>query len=333
MNEPKAPSVTLDPEIAEFVEFLQAGAAAHPTLADMPASQRRKTIEAIRGPLTVGGPAVDSTSDYCVAGNGHDIRIRVYHADPARPRPTLVYLHGGGWVMFSLQTHDRVMRELAARADVAVVGIDYGLAPEHRFPTQLEQIEDCLSWLATHGAGLGLDMTQVAIGGDSAGANLTVSTCLRLRDAETGLRPSAMLLFYGAYDSRCDGPSVSRFDGPEYNLGQEEMRGFWAMYVNGSSDYANPQVSPILADLSGLPPTFMAIAEADILFSENLAMAERLRRYGVPVDANVYPGTVHSFLEAVSMAKVSERALDEAALWTASKLRPTTAPTSEYEVR
>lgn len=329
MNEPKLPPVTLDPEIAEFVEFLQAGAAAHPTLADMPASQRRKTIEAIRRPLTVGGPAVDSTTDYRLADNGHDIPIRVYHADPAHPRPALVYLHGGGWVMFSLQTHDRVMRELAARADLAVIGIDYGLAPEHRFPTQLEQIELCLSWLTTHGTGLGIDTTRIAIGGDSAGANLAVSTCLRLRDAGVGIRPAAMLLFYGAYDSRCDRRSVTQFDGPQYNLGREEMRGFWAAYVNGSSDYSNPQVSPILADLSGLPPAFMAIAEADILLSENLAMAERFHEHGVPVAAQVYPGTVHSFLEAVSMAKISKRALDEAAQWIASTLRPTAARTPE----
>ena len=239
--------------------------------------------------------------------------IRIHRPDDAAVLPGLVYLHGGGWTLFSLDTHDRLMREYAARAGVAVIGIDYSLSPEAKFPRALDETVAVVRWLRGQGAALGIDTARIAIGGDSAGANLSVAANLRLRDAREPLL-AAMLLNYGAYDSRPT-PSYARYDGPDYMLTVAEMDGFWRNYTRGAADLGDPYVCPALADLTGLPPAFMTIARCDILADMNRGMAMALRAAGVPVTDIVYDGATHSFLEAMSIAPLAQRALADASNW------------------
>ena len=221
-------------------------------------------------------------------------------------------------MLFSLDTHDRLMREYAARAQVTVVGVDYSLAPEAKFPRPVEEIVSVARWVRSEGASAGLNPANIAIGGDSAGGNLAVATNLALIAA--GQQPlDAQLLNYGAFDPD-PRPSHDHFGGPDYNLTSEEMTDFWVNYLppDAASD---PLARPLLGDLSGLPPTFLCIAECDILADENWEMAEALEQAGVAVTARSYEGAAHSFLEAVSISPLADRALTEASDWLSQVLR------------
>ncbi|HSI18641.1 MAG TPA: alpha/beta hydrolase [Sphingomonas sp.] len=272
---------------------------------------RRAVAETVREGWAAGGPAMAHSETLTVGPFGN--RIRIHRPTGEAPLPVMVYLHGGGWMLFSIDSHDRLMREYAARSGCAVIGIDYSLAPEARFPRALDEVEAVLAWLRDHGAAHGVDATRLALGGDSAGGNLALSTALRLRDA--GHDAAALLLNYGAFDTVERG-SHARYDGDTFMLTRAEMADFWANYLGPSPAAAeHPHARPMLADLHGLPPAFLCIAECDILADENLAMAERLREAGVAVTARVYPGASHSFLEAVEISALADRALAEASRW------------------
>ena len=310
----------LDPTIRIFQQRIAAAYAEHPGFAELPPAERRRIAEQVRGPWRIGGPAMRHVEELRVGDR--EVRIRVLRPTRAPALPALLYLHGGGWTMFSLDTHDRLMREYAARAGVAVIGIDYSLAPEARFPAAIEEIVSVIAWLRRDGAALGVDPARLAIGGDSAGANLAVAASLALREA--GAPPlAALLLNYGAFAGRPDGhASYARFGGEAYNLTAAEMAGFWRDYAREESDLANPLASPLLADLHNLPPSFFTIAECDVLADENIALAERMRAAGVPVEARVHGGAAHSFLEAISISPLAERAVDEGAAWLRERLAP-----------
>ena len=285
----------LDPDIRRFIRTATAAAAVHGVFDDAPVSQQRLWAEEARTPWRQGGPAMLETRDLELPTRHGPVRARLHR--PGRGSlPGLVYLHGGGWTLFSIDTHDRVMREYAARAGCCVVGVDYALSPERKYAEALEQVADVVTHLATKG-------------------NLSVATCLLLREQESELPVCAMLLNYGAFVSQCSDNACRRFGGPEYMLGCEEMIGYWRNYMRSDEDATNPLVCPLLASLEGLPPAFLAIAECDVLAEQNLEMARRLQEAGVPVRRVVYPGASHSFIEAVSIAAVSDRALGEASGW------------------
>jgi acetyl esterase len=305
----------LDPEVRRFVREMEAGWARHPGFATAPPAEARRIAEVVRAPWARGGPAMAATVERMVPVAGADVRIRIHHPGPASAKPALVYLHGGGWTIFSLDTHDRLMREYAARAGVAVVGVDYALSPEAKFPVALRQISAVVRWLQAHAATIGVDPDRIALGGDSAGANLTTASCLALRDEGDGGLVRAMVLNYGVFDRHCSGEARRRFGGPGFMLGADEMDGFWRNYLRDEREADDPLASPINADLAGLAPAFLVIPECDLLTEQSLRMADRLRAAGVRTEANLYRGASHSFLEAVSIAAVAGRALDDTAAW------------------
>jgi acetyl esterase len=301
----------LDPAIRRFQREIAAARARYGDLAKMPLQERRRIAEQTRAPWRTGGPAMRRTDEFEAAG----VRVRIYRPDPRPVLPALVYLHGGGWTMFSLDTHDRLMREYAARAGIAVLGVDYSLAPEARFPVAIDEIVKIFDWLRREGGGHGLDPARIAIGGDSAGANLAVAACLRLR-AQGKRLPAAMLLNYGAFSASPEAfDSYRRYDGDGYNLTASEMAGFWRLYARDEADLLDPLVSPILADPAGLPPAFFAVAGCDVLADENVALARTLRSAGIETEMRVYDGAVHSFLESVSISPLADRAIAEASDW------------------
>lgn len=303
----------LDPDIREFHRRVNADYARLGTANDV--AHRRRIAEQVRAPWAAGGPVMASTEKRGVCG----IRIRIYRPVDATILPALIYLHGGGWVLFSLDTHDRLMREYAARSGCAVIGIDYSRSPEVRFPRALDEIAAVLDWLRSEGSAFGLDTSRIAIGGDSAGANLALSTAIRLRDAEQRWL-SGMLLNYGAFDSAWR-PSYDRYDSDRYMLQSAEMVEFWAAYL-GDAGADDPLAKPLRAKLVGLPSTFFCIAPCDILADENEEMAARLRSAGVAVEAKRYVGAAHSFLEAVSISALAARALEDGSRWLANALAP-----------
>ena len=319
-DRPDATGVTgddVDPDIRRFHQLVSAGFARHPGFERLSYPEARRIAEEVRRPWTRGGPVMHATDELRLGEHG--TRVRVHRPTDADVLPALVYLHGGGWTLFSLDTHDRLMREYAARAGVAVVGVDYSLSPENKFPRALEECAAVVAALRA-GEGAHVDRQALVIGGDSAGANLAVATSLRLR--ATGEPPlNGMLLNYGAYD-RTHTASYRRYDGDRYMLTADEMDGFWRNYLRVEVDAADPLACPLQADLRGLPGAFLAIAECDILADQSRLMADRLRAAGSRVEAHVYRGATHSFLESVSISALASRAFDDAAHW----LRMTLAP-------
>ena len=307
----------LDPDIRLFQRRLATAYAAHPPLASVDLAQARAIVEAVRAPLTQGGPVMAGQRDIVVAVAGQPaVRLRLYRPDSApAAAPALVYLHGGGWVYFSLDTHDRLMREYAQRAGRMVIGVDYARAPEARFPVALEQTAAALRWLRGHGAEVGVDPARIAIAGDSVGANLALAAASVLRDAGESAALQGLLLNYGVYSDDDDSESFARFDGPNYTLGRDEMRGFWHSYLRSEADRSDARAQPLRGRLDGLPPCLLVVAEHDVLRDGNLALAARLRAAGGDVTLRRYTGATHSFLEAMSFAALSQRALDDSAAW------------------
>ncbi len=305
----------IDADIRRFVTETSAAYAAGGAFDQLSFPERRRLAEIVRAPWRQGGPVMARSLDLMVDTPHGPVRARLHDPSPATSKPVLIYLHGGGWTLFSLETHDRVMREYAARAGVAVLGVDYALSPEARFPVALEQVEAVALWLSKSAAGLGLDADRIAIGGDSAGACLSMATAIKLRDAGCGDLLRAMLLAYPVFDTEVSHEADRRYGGDGYMLSGAEMAGFWSNYLSGPADARNPLARPMLADVSGLPPACLTIAECDVLAEQGLAMAARLREAGVSARADVYRGATHSFLEAVSIAPIARKAIDDGATW------------------
>ncbi|MGN6621316.1 MAG: alpha/beta hydrolase [Sphingomonas sp.] len=307
----------VDPDIRTFLRETAADSARFAQGAAGDLAARRAIAERVREPWVVGGPRMARIEERRVGTSG--VRVRIYRPTQAAVLPVLIYVHGGGWMLFSLDTHDRLMREYAARTGMAVVGIDYSLSPEVRFPHAIGEIVEVIDWLRDEGASLGLDANTLAIGGDSAGANLALAANLALRDRAAPVC-DALVANYGAFDMTARA-SHDRYDGDAYMLTVPEMADFWNNYLRAPADEQDPLARPLLADLTGMPPTFLCIAECDILADENREMAERLRAAGVAVETQVYHGATHSFLEAVRIAPLADRALADAARWLRTTLK------------
>lgn len=310
----------LDPDIQKFSEFLSAGYGQYGSIEALAPEDLREVCSKVRHPLTLGGPKMASTTEILVSFDHYTVPIRVYSPHGMSNQPALIYLHGGGWTVFSIDTHDRIMREYAERAGIAVIGVDYSLSPEAKFPKALYEITGVVKWIKAHANKLGIDSARLAIGGDSAGANLTVSACVALREEGELEGVQAMLLNYGAYGGSYESLSHRKYGSGGYILDTVELKSFWDNYLGRSRDKYNQLARPILAELHALPSAFLCIPECDILYSENILMYQRLVEAGVDTDYIVYQGATHSFLEAVSMATVAETALQDGARWLRTKL-------------
>ncbi|MBS0420072.1 MAG: alpha/beta hydrolase [Proteobacteria bacterium] len=311
----------LDPEICVFVQRMSQGWSEHPPLNQVSFPEARRIAEQVRAPWTKGGPPMAHRTEKSVPLAHGAVRIRILNPGEGGTRPALIYLHGGGWTIFSIETHDRLMREYAARANLVVVAVDYSLSPESRFPRAIEETVAVVDWVQTHGSEHGIDGRRIAIGGDSAGAAMTIAACLKLRDAGEPRAVKAMLLNYGAFDATCATESYRRYGQGGYMWGSGEMAAFWNNYLGDPSLETNPLACPIHADVRGLPPAFLAIPECDVMYDECIQMGNKLRRARVAAQSVIYPETTHSFLEAVSIARIANRAFDEASGWLSDMLR------------
>lgn len=308
----------IDKEIHEFIVRLDDNYKKLTSSQTVTPSERRTIAEKARKEFRIGGPKMAQTET--VTFEGKAIRARVYI--PQSPlgsgsdQPVLLYVHGGGWVMFSIDTHDRLMREYADKSGFTVIGIDYSLSPENRFPRALDDIDTVYDWVFFNAEKYGWDMERIFIGGDSAGGNLSLCSTLRRRD--NGMRmPNGILLNYAALDTEVR-PSYELYDGEPFVLSRDEMASFWSDYI-GAPNTKNPYARPLLADLTGLPSMFLCIPECDILRDENLELSERLESVGVDVSSVVYKGATHSFLEAMSVSSLANQAINDASDWLRNK--------------
>jgi len=256
-------------------------------------------------PLTVG-----RMEGRFVATDTGPIPLRVYWPRKRRSGlPMLVYYHGGGFVTGSLDTHDSVCGRFCLGADCIVVSVDYRLAPEHIFPAAVEDAERALAWTFEHAAELGGDAERVAVGGDSAGGNLSAVVSRRARDSG-GRRPCFQLLVYPATDLTCAMPS-HRSLGQGYFLTNETIDWYLSRYAPDPATHRHPDASPLFAnDLSGLPPALMVTTGFDPLRDEGARYFERLREAGVHAERQHEAGLVHGFLNMAPMVGAASAAFD-----------------------
>ncbi len=250
-----------------------------------------------------------------IPGQGGPIPARLYVPGGLRAgasMPLTLYLHGGGWVIGDLDTHDGLCRFLAASAGTAVLALDYRLAPEHPFPAAVEDAWAGFAWAVANAAELGIDPERIGVAGDSAGANLAAVVCLLAR-AGGGAMPAMQLLIYPPTDSAGDLPSRRLF-AEGFLLTKGDMEAFERAYLPPGTDATDPRVSILLApDLSGLPPAYVATAGFDPLRDEAEAYALRMRDAGVRVALRRHPGLVHSFANQTAISRTARAAMLEAA--------------------
>jgi acetyl esterase len=228
------------------------------------------------------------------------------------PAPLLVYFHGGGWVVGDLDTHDGVCRFLAAAAGVAVLSLDYRLAPEHPFPAAAEDALAGFAWAEANAAELGADPARIAVGGDSAGGNLAAVASLLARDAG-GAVPAMQLLIYPVTDA-VGGQRSRELFAEDFLLTKGDMDTFEANYLPAGTDPRDPRISVLHAsDLRGLPPAYLTTAGFDPLRDEGEAYALRMREAGVPVALRRHPGLIHSFANETAISRTARAAMFEAA--------------------
>ncbi len=279
----------LHPEIA--ADLAAAAALGEPPLRDLTAKAARDRAEA--QPRVSGAP-VKATETIKIPVEGGTIAARLYRPfGDSDALPGILYIHGGGWVLCSLDTHDNVCRNLAASIGAIVVSVDYRMAPEYRFPVASH---DCLAaarWVAAHASSLGIDPAKLIIGGDSAGGNLAAVTALRIRDEGGPALAGQMLIYPVTNDIAAGHQSYTEF-AEGFGLTSDDMAWFWEHYVPDPTERAHPHASPLRADsLANLPPALVLTAGCDVLRDEGEAYAGRLAASGVTLDFKRYEGLHH----------------------------------------
>jgi acetyl esterase len=301
MTHPRNPQSLLTPAMRDVLHAI--AKAGRPPMALLTPDQAKKAFAAGAGVLEVNlhKMARDDTL-HIPTRDGASLRAKLW-AEHAKPKlPVLLYFHGGGFTVGSPETHEALCKRLAHLAQCAVVSLDYRLAPEHTFPTAHDDAFDALQWLAQNAASLGLDANRIAIGGDSAGGTLTASTAIAARDA--GINLTLQLMFYPG----CSPEYLASADTFEkgFLLEKASIEYFYGHYIPNLDDRLNPRFSPMLADVSGVAPAWLGLAECDPIVDEGIAFADHLRLAGVAVDLEIYKGVVHSF---VQMGRVIPEAL------------------------
>jgi acetyl esterase len=278
--------------------------------------EARAAYEAAAEVLEPPRTALARVEDFALpARDGAPLRARLY-APATGALPALLYLHGGGFTIGSLETHDSLCRQLALRSGAAVLALDYRLAPEHRFPVAVNDTWDALLWLAAHGDAIGVDGKRLAVGGDSAGGTLAAVAAIQARDAGLPLR--LQMLVTPGTTAHADTASHRRF-AHGFLLEAEDIEWFFGHYID-AAQRTDWHFAPLLADdLEGVAPACVVLAECDPLVDEGIAYADRLRAAGVAVQLELVRGVTHDFIkmgrmlpEAAAAQQAAAHALKEA---------------------
>lgn len=299
----------LDPQVKKILE--EAAALDLPAYQDLSPSEARKQMLDLTAPVD---PlmTVDRVEDRSIPGPSSEIPIRLYYPEGDPPFAAVVYFHGGGWVIGSLDTHHGVCHAFAKKSGCLIVSVDYRLAPEHRHPAAVEDAYAATVWVAENAAAIQADPQRIGIGGDSAGGHLAAVVAQMARDRQ-GPRLGLQVLIYPITDFNFETSSyLNNADG--YMLTRDMMKWFWNHYLGKKAAADHPYVSPLRAkDLRSLPPALVITAEFDPLRDEGEAYAAKLRQSGVNVKSICYEGMIHGFIRMTSRLDKANEALDEAA--------------------
>ena len=305
--------VVLDPDAAAvYKAFLEAN---RPPYESGTPAQAREMYLTARFASNPEPPELQSANDLAIPTPHGTVPARLYTPKKLRKKdglaPCLVFLHGGGFVIGNLDSHDVVCRKLAHEGELIVISIDYRLAPEHQFPAAPRDAIAATQWVAANARQLGIDEARITVGGDSAGGNLAAVTAIALRGS--GPKLAGQLLIYPATDFRMNHPSHSE---PETSvlLTHSVIKWFIDHYM-GDGDRNDWRASPARAELAGLPPAYVLVAGADPLRDEGNEYAERLKQAGVPVTYRFFPGQFHGFFTMGKLLNQANIAASEISAW------------------
>ncbi len=308
--------MALNPQAREFLDKLDE--AGFPRLEDLTLDQ----IRALSVPIAGRPEPVARVEDQTAGGvDGHEIPVRLYWpngwTESTAPLPALVMLHGGGWVMGTLDLYDSLARSLANAGTCVVVSVDYRLAPEHRFPAAAEDSHSATVWVTEQARSLGIDGQRLLVGGDSAGGNLAAAVAIMARDRDS-VKLAGQVLVYPIADCEFDNDSY-RENAEGYFLTRASMQWFWDQYAPDENDRHNPLASPLRADsLAGLPPAWVMTAGYDPLRDEGEALAARLTADGVPTHLEKFDGQIHGFLRRTDLYDDAWKAIRQIGRFVAS---------------
>jgi len=298
--------VSVHPQAQQILDGKAASGA--PPLWELSPDEGRAMVEANNATIPAG-PDMESVRDIVIPSQAGGMPARLYSPSASAPG-LVVYFHGGGWVVGTLDGWDASVRNLAAASGCDVVSVDYRLAPEHVFPAAADDAYDALVWAASaEGLAAG---RPIVIAGDSAGGNLAAVSALRARDF--GGPPIALqVLVYPVVDCDLDRRSYHEYDRDELILNRRDMVWFWDHYAPDPAARVNPYASPLRASsLSGLPPAYVVTAEHDPLRDEGFAYADRLRAARVPVEHRHYGSQIHAFFTFTGVLDDADKAVTEA---------------------
>lgn len=315
--------MSLDPQAKAVIELVVKSG--RPPYHQLSPKEARQMFRETRPASTPTPPEISAVKDLVAETPAGSIPLRVYWpagVAAAAALPVFVYFHGGGWVIGDLETHDVLCRQIAAASGVAVVAVDYRLAPEHKFPAAADDAWAATRWVVAHASELGVDATRLAVGGDSAGGNLAAVVALMARDhGEPAI--ALQVLTYPVTDVAAESQSYRDFaDG--YMLTRESMRWFIAHYLKSPDDARDWRASPLRApSLTGVAPALIVTAGFDPLRDEGEAYAKRLREAGVQVDYVCYGGMIHGFAPMGRLIDTGNRAVAHTAASLRQALRST----------
>jgi acetyl esterase/lipase len=302
--------MTLDPQARALLDE-RASWGLPPVHQVTPEVARENTLARLRlSPVAI--EPVDRVEDRAIPGPGGEIPIRIYAPRATGPLAVLVYFHGGGWVVGNLDSHDVICRDLANQAGCMVISVDYRRAPEHKFPTPLEDCFAATAWAAANVDQIGGDPMCLAVCGDSAGGNLAAAVALMARD-RGGPELCYQLLIYPVTNRDFETASYHE-NASGYGMVREDMMWYWQHYLRSDEDARNPYAAPLLAtDVRDLPPALVITAGYDVLRDEGERYAQHLREAGVEVELAQYPTMIHGFFGMAPWVDEAKRAVEHAA--------------------
>lgn len=300
----------LDPLIARLLEASKD----EPSVADVSVEQARAAMDSRVELLKGLGPVVGDITESHIDGPAGPLRLRIYRPAVDGARPVILFFHGGGWVLCSLDTHDNVCRELCDGTGAVVVSVDYRLAPEHRYPAAIDDCYAALEWASSHAGEIGGDPSRIAVAGDSAGGNLAAAVALKARDTG-GPAIVGQLLVYPVTDFPSDAMASYAENGEGYGLTRRSMEHYWEQYLGDAPADASYAAPLRAGDLSKLPPACIITAEYDVLRDEGEAYGGALQAAGVPVEVIRYDGVNHGFFSLGGLVAASTQAIEDACDW------------------
>ena len=304
---------SLDPQARALLTAM--AAAALPPLKEMTAGNARRLIEGAAEQMNPPIPKVGSIRELIITGPGGELPLRIYTPDGPGPFPVIVFIHGGGWVLYLPKHYDAPCSHICTGASCIVVSVDYRRSPETKFPGPLDDCKAAFHWIREHAHEIGGDPSKIIIAGDSAGGNLAAALTIRNRD-EKGPEILGQILIYPAlawYDPPT--PSFLEFsDG--YSLTKDAMVWFWDQYLVSNDQIANPYAVPMKAPaFTGLPKTLIIVSGYDPLRDEGIDFEKRLRSAGVPVTLIDYEGMIHGFISFLGILDDAKKAIAQICEW------------------